>query len=59
MRTLAEVAVIRAEEEPEVQGIQAAQETQGDPVVLEALIEAKGEMHEAQFSIRWLFVWKG
>ena len=58
MRTSAEVAVVGAEEGQEVQGTQAAQETQEDPVALEALTEAEGEIHKAQFNIRWLFAWK-
>ena len=59
MRTLAEAAVVGAEEEQEVQGTQAGQETQEDPVAPEALTEAEGEIHKAQFNIRWLFAWKG
>ena len=59
MRTSAEVAVIGAEEGQEVQGTQAGQETQEHPVAPEALTEAEGEIHKAQFNIRWLFAWKG
>ena len=59
MRTSAEVAVVGAEEGQEVQGTQAGQETKEDPVAPEALTEAEGEIHKAQFNIRWLFAWKG
>ena len=59
LRTSAEVAVVGAEEGQEVQGTQAGQETQEDPVALEALTEAEGEIHKAQCNISWLFAWKG
>ena len=59
MRTSAEVAVVGAEEGQEVQGTQAGQETQEDPVALEAPTEAEGEIHKARFNIRWPFAWKG
>ena len=50
-RTSAEAAVVGAEEEQEVQGIQAGQETQEDPAALEAPTEAEGEILEAQCNI--------
>ena len=50
-RTSAEAAVVGAEEELEVQGIQAGQETQEDLVALETPTEAEGEILEAQCNI--------
>ena len=50
-RTSAEVAVVGAEEEQEVQGIQAGQETQEDLVALETPTEAEGEILGAQCNI--------
>ena len=58
MRTSAAVVVVGAEEEQEARETQAAQEIQGHLVAPEAPTEAEGEIHKAQFNIRWLFAWK-
>ena len=48
MRTSAEAAVVGADEELEVQGTQAGQETQEGLVALEIPTEVEGEVLEAQ-----------